>query len=202
MKFQLCTEHCMFLGEKKYVEVPTCYCSPWFCFSSSVFWFAVPKSGVNGLGELHSDLSSIHKANKLCNYLIQSQSNIIWKLMVPDQPHVFKRVMKLSDMQLNVICLQRIEEFEKNSLEDSSKSSSCKNTAGIFPWSTSRSLKFRQKGLLLKFFLNSWLPFTSVWWFPRGSLSFWMGDPKQSLTSVKASFQISSFLFFIFFTNL
>lgn len=75
--------------------------------------------------------------------------------MVPDQPHVFKRVMKLSDMQLNVICLQRIEEFEKNSLEDSSKSSSCKNTAGIFPWSTSRSLKFRQKGLLLKFFLNS-----------------------------------------------
>lgn len=135
--------------EKNYVEVPTGYCSPWFCFSSSVFWFAVPKSGVNELGELHSDLSSIQEANRLCNYLIQSQSNIIWKLMVPNQPRVFKRAMKLSDMQLNVIYLQRTEKFEKkNSLEDSSKYSNCKITARIFLRSMSKDC----------FWNSSWIP--------------------------------------------
>jgi len=33
--------------------------------------------------------------------------------MVPNQPRVLKRGMKLSDMQLNVIYLPRTEEFEK-----------------------------------------------------------------------------------------
>lgn len=48
------------------------------------------------------------------------------------RPHVFKRIMKLSDMQLNVIYLQRIEELKKNPFEDSSEYSNCKNTCQDF----------------------------------------------------------------------
>lgn len=48
------------------------------------------------------------------------------------RPHVFKRIMNLSDMQLNVICSQRIEEFGKNPFEDSSEYSNCKSSCQDF----------------------------------------------------------------------
>lgn len=61
------------------------------------------------------------------------------------KPHVFKRIMNLSDTQLNVIYLQRIEEFEKNPFDDASEYSNCKTLARVFPRSVSSHLKFRQK---------------------------------------------------------
>lgn len=61
------------------------------------------------------------------------------------RPHVFKRIMKLSDMQLNVIYLQRIEELKKILLKILVYIVIVKTLARFFLRSMSKNLKFRQK---------------------------------------------------------
>lgn len=61
------------------------------------------------------------------------------------RPHVFKRIMNFSDMQLNVIYLQIIEEFEKILLKIFVNIVIVKTLARIFLRSVCKSLKFRQK---------------------------------------------------------
>lgn len=72
------------------------------------------------------------------------------------RPHVFKRIMNLSDMQLNVIYLQRIEEFEKNPFEDSSEYSNCKNTCQDFSEVSVKKSEIQTEMTLLLIILSEW----------------------------------------------
>lgn len=73
------------------------------------------------------------------------------------RPHVFKRITNLSDMQLNVIYPQRIEEFEKkNPFEDSGEYSNCKNTCQDFSEVSVKKSEIRAEMTLFLIILSEW----------------------------------------------
>lgn len=72
------------------------------------------------------------------------------------RPHVFKRIMNFTDMQLNVIYLQIIEEFEKSPFEDFCEYSNCKNSCQDFSEVSVQKSEIQTEMTLFLIILSEW----------------------------------------------